>query len=102
MGRRTQDPRNLWIDRTVATILNASDANDMRAGYCTEALNSRGAHWIDPTAKPERALAAQYRHQAEELESAGFVRFAGSLRELAQSYEAEADRVVKRHFSSEY
>ena len=51
------DPDGLWIHRAAAAALNARDAGEMREGFRTELYNKRGAHWVDPTGKPERELA---------------------------------------------
>ncbi|MFJ5385421.1 hypothetical protein [Pectobacterium sp. CHL-2024] len=88
------DPDGLWINREVAAALNARDAERMREGYRTGTYNSRGAHWVDPTGKPERELANQFRAKAEEVENAGFQRFAVTLRVLADGYDHEAERVI--------
>jgi hypothetical protein len=88
------DPDGLWIHRAAAAALNAKDAGDMRDGFRTELYNSRGAHWVDPTGAPETELATKYRAQAEAAEQAGYHRVATMLRELAASYEREADRVA--------
>ena len=66
------DPNGLWIDRSAAEVLNGKDAEDMRSGFSMEAFNSRGIHWVDPTGKPERELAKQWRQKAEEVENAGY------------------------------
>lgn len=93
------DPDGLWINRSAAATLNAKDAGDMRDGFRTELYNSRGAHYVDPTGKPEKDLADKYRMQAEGVENAGYHRLAITLRELAMSYEHEAKKVVSReHF----
>jgi hypothetical protein len=91
------DPQGLWIDQTAADALNGKDAEEMRRGFRTEAFNSRGVHWVDPTGKPERELAEQYRKKADQIENAGYQRFAVTLRELSESYEREAERVVAEH-----
>jgi hypothetical protein len=88
------DPDGLWIHRSAAEVLNAKDAQDIRTGYHTELFNSRGAHWVDPTGKPEKELAAKYREQAEAVETAGYHRLADSLRDLAHSYNHEAERIT--------
>ena len=90
----TPDPEGLWISRVVAAALNDREADDMRAGFSTGTYNSRGVHWVDPTGKPERELAEQFRCKAEEIENAGFQRFAVTLRRLADSYEQEARRII--------
>lgn len=69
----------------------------MRIGFRKAKYNSRGAHWVDPTGKPERALAEQFRGKAEDIENAGFQRFAIILRELADDYEREAGWVISNH-----
>lgn len=91
------DPSGLWIHRTVATALNDRDAEDMRDGFRTGTYNSRGVHWVDPTGKPEKELAENFRQKAEDVENAGFQRFAVTLRELAEGYEREYKRVVSEH-----
>ncbi len=90
------DADGLWIHRSAAAALNARDAGDMRTGFGTELFNSRGVHFVDPTGKPERELAIKYRAQAEAVEGAGYHRLATTLRELATSYEREAERVSTR------
>jgi len=87
------DPDGLWIHHSAAAVLNARDAQDMRDGFWTELFNSRGMHWIDPSGKPERELAAKYRRQAEEVEAAGYHRLGNTLRKLAKDYEREAERI---------
>ncbi len=91
------DPNGLWIHRTVAQALNDRDADEMRRGYSTGTYNARGAHWVDPTGEPEKKLAEQFRRKAEDVENAEFYRFAATLRELAESYEREAQRIIDEH-----
>lgn len=91
------DPDGLWINLTVAEALNASDAEQMRDGFKIGIYNSRGVHTVDPTGRPERELATQYRQKAEEVENAGFYRFARTLRNLAEDYDREAERIIAEH-----
>ena len=91
------DPDGLWIRRAVASALNARGADDMRDGYRTGTYNARGFHWVDPTGKPERELAEQFRSKAEEIENAGFQRFAVTLRGLADGYDRDAERIIAEH-----
>ena len=88
------DPDGLWINQAVAGVLNDRAHDNMRKGFCIGKYNSRGVHSVDPTGKPERDLAEQFRDKAEKIENAGFHRFATSLRDLANRYEWEAERVV--------
>ncbi|MFB3896831.1 MAG: hypothetical protein ACE14V_11085 [bacterium] len=91
------DPLGLWIDRVVADALNAKDAEEMRRGFSTEVTNSRGVHMVDPTGKPERELAEQYRKKAEEIDNSGYQRFAVTLRNIAEEYDQEANRIISEH-----
>jgi len=95
------DPGGLWIHQAVARALNDRDADDMRHGFMTRTYNSRGAHWVDPTGKPEQELAEQFRRKAEDVENAGFHRFAATLRDLAESYDREAERIINEHKNSD-
>jgi len=91
------DPNGLWIDEIVAASLNGRDNESLRRGFTTAIYNSRGVHWVDPTGKPEMALAEQYRRKAEDVENAGFQRLAATLKEVAASYEREAQQVRAEH-----
>lgn len=96
LGHAPSDPDGLWIHRSAAAALNAKDANEMRIGFKSELYNSRGAHFVDPTGKPERELASKYQAQAEAVEVVGYHRLATTLRELAASYEREAEGLSSR------
>ena len=91
------DPEGLWIHRTVASALNAKDAEKMRDSFWIGIVNSRGVHTIDPTGKPERELAEEYKQKAEEVENKGYLHFAVTLRKLADGYEREAEINVAEH-----
>jgi hypothetical protein len=80
------DPDGLWIHRAAAEALNANDAEKMREGFISELFDTRGVHWVDPSGKPERELAAKYKQQAETVENAGYQRLAAALRELSDYY----------------
>jgi len=95
------DTNGLWINRTIASALNARDAEDMRSGFRTGIFNLRGVHWVDPTGKPERELAAQYRQKAEDIENAGYQRLAATLRGLSESYGCDAERVVTENIKDD-
>jgi hypothetical protein len=89
------DPTGLWIDRGAATLLDARDADDLRDGFRSAELNSRGVHFVNPSGSDERALAATYRTRAEALAAEGFHRFAATLRQLEAAYELEAQEVTR-------
>jgi hypothetical protein len=91
------EPQGIWIVNAAANELNDRDADEMRRGFRTEAYNSRGVHTVDPTGANEHTLAEQWRQKAEAVEDLGFARFAASLRELAESYEQEAESVAENY-----
>jgi hypothetical protein len=91
------DPDGLCIHKALAEALNADDAEKMRNGFRIGIFNSRGVHEVDPTGKPEKELAAKYRQQAEEVENAGYYRFAITLKSLSDSYDHEAERIIEEH-----
>lgn len=96
------DPDGLWIHHSIAEVLNAKDASEIRKGFEIELFNSRGAHAVDPQGGPERELAKSYRKQAEEVELRGYARLAATLKEIAASYDREAEHnVVTAHIESE-
>ena len=95
------DPDGLWINHAAAEVLNAKDAGKMRHGFSLAIFNSRGAHFVDPTGKPEIELAGKYEKQAEDIENAGYQRFAYTLRELAESYTRESRRIIEEHKQEE-
>jgi len=91
------DPGGLWINKVIAEFLNKKEFEHMRIGYRLGILNSRGVHWIDPTGTPEKELAKKYRQREDDIELIGYYRFASTLRELADSYDREAERIVEEH-----
>jgi hypothetical protein len=88
------DPSGLWIHHSVAEALNRKDLDGLRNGYRVGLFNSRGVHSVDPTGKPEKQLAKKYRQCAEDVEEHGFQRFAVTLRQLAESYDQDALRII--------
>ena len=69
----------------------------MRRGFIRGKYNPRGVHLRIPTGKPERELAEHFRSKAEEIENAGFQRFAIALRDLAEIYDQEARQIIDEH-----
>ncbi len=91
------DLDGLWIHHSVADVLNEKCAEIMREGYNTGIFNSRGAHFIDPTGKPEMKLAEEYKQKAEQIENSGYQRFAATLRKISERYSHEAEQVIAAH-----
>ena len=63
--------------------------------------NQRGVHSFSHGAQ-ERILAQGYREKAEALDIAGFTRFATTMRELADQYDADAERDERRDPFEDY
>jgi len=89
-----EGPDGLWIHPVIAEAMNSRERSSLRDGYRTGIHNSRGAHIVDPEAKPEIVLAAKYRQRAEDVENAGYQRLATTLRDVANSYERDAERII--------
>lgn len=93
----SDDKSGFWINASVADALNDKNAQKIRDGFCLAIYNSRGAHWVDPTGKPEKELAVKYKKQAEEAELAGYQRLAVSLQSIANSYEKEVISIQEKN-----
>ncbi len=93
------DANGFWMNEEVAEVLNGRDAEELRRGFCTGLVNERGVFWVDPTGAPEKEYAAKYHKQAEESEDRRYHRLASSMRDLADRYTRDADRVIAEHGS---
>ena len=89
------DPNGLWIHREVASALNKKDASAMRLGFTIELFNQRGAYIIS-NGKEEQALAQRNREKADAIEQKGYSRLATEMRSLAERYERDAERDLRR------
>jgi hypothetical protein len=95
------DPDGLWINRFVLDVLDDRYSERLREGFVSEVFNSRGAHWVDPTGKPERDLAEEWSQKANVVEMVGYTRFAAELKRLADSYNRDAERIIRAHESED-
>lgn len=87
------DPNGLWIHESAAKVLNDKDAKKMREGYRIELFNSRGV--FSPSGgKEEQILAEMYYKKADDVEAYGYHRLADTLRQIASSYESDAQRAA--------
>ena len=91
------DPGGLWIHKEVAVALNYRGADEIRNGFSAGALNTRGVHTIDPSGKQEKELAEQFIRKADDVENAGFSRFAVTLKELGEFYKREEKRIIDEY-----
>ena len=96
-----KDPNGLWIHRAVADVLNQRDTEKMRRNFMIALMNQRGVYSFSHGSQ-ERELAQGYREKAEALDIAGFTRFATTMRELADQYDADAERDERRDPFEDY
>ena len=96
-----QDPNGLWIHKAVAAVLDEGATGRMRFNFMLALKNQRGVHSFSHGAQ-ERILAQGYREKAEALDIAGFTRFATTMRELADQYDADAERDERRDPFEDY
>lgn len=96
-----RDPQGLWINQSVAEVLDAKDARPMRIGFGHGIFESRTGRFpvVGHLGKLERKLAKQWRQKADEVDNMGYARFAAELRKVAaelrrvaDSYDHDADR----------
>ena len=92
------DPSGLWIHHAAAEVLdkNDEDAEHLRSGFYSAAINSQGAHRVDPSGKGEQELAEKYRQQAKDLDMHGLPRLAATMQAIAERYDLEAKEVMLR------
>ena len=91
-----EDKSGLWINKTVARILDRNNSAPMRSGYSRGVYNSRGIYTVDETGRSEASLRDKWQDRADKVESLGFLNLAVSLRELANTYKRERNRIVRR------
>ncbi len=94
------DPKGLWIHHAVAKELNGRENGDMRESFRIGTYNLRGICLVISTAEPERKLAEKFKNKAEDLENARFHRFAKTLKDLADGYDKEAERIINDYKDS--
>lgn len=90
------DVDGFWIDRSVATILNEKDANEIRKGYLINAFNSVGVVNLDKEGTAWIELGEKWKERADETQIK-YHRFASELRNLANEFFSQAD-YQKKHY----
>ena len=86
------DKSGLWINKTVAGILNRIENIRMREGFHTEAVNSRGVYSVDFTGESELGIANSWKTKAEALSENGFYELAATVMDLYNMYIDESER----------
>ena len=80
-----------WVPDGVADVLDAKEYKDVRGGLVLGILARRGVFTVTG-GREEAKLAQVFDERAEELESRGYVRLAGAVREVADNYRAQSER----------
>lgn len=82
-------PDGFFLPKAVAEFLESNEL--ARHGYDMESINSRGAHWVDPTGKPEDDIADSYEDKARQAEARGYANLAILMRDISTTYRREAE-----------
>lgn len=86
-----------FIDKKVAEIIQGYLDGNIGSGYSTEAYNSRGIHFIDPSGKAEFNLENDYIKKAEGVDSNGYFKLGEILRKIAKSYHSKGLHNIEEH-----
>lgn len=86
------DSSGLWINKTVASVLNKIENLRMRDGFNTEAVNSRGVYSVDFTGRAELEIANSWKIKAEALKENGYYEFSATVMDLYNMYINESER----------
>lgn len=86
------DNSGLWINKTVAEILNKCENFRMRDGFHNEAVNSRGVYSIDYTGESELKIANNWKSRADSLKKCGFYELSATVMDLYSMYINESER----------
>ena len=86
------------LEPVIMEALNDPAQSQLRNGYRLGSYNQRGAHYVDPEGKEEKALAETFQHRASAVEALGYTRFSEELERVAEHYLAEAQGNA-RHYA---
>lgn len=91
------DADGFFIDREVARYLQSDVDGAMLSGYHSEAINSRGVHFVDYTGETEFKIEESYIVKAKAADENGMFRLAETIRNIAASYHEEGLRNKELH-----
>lgn len=86
------DEDGFFIDREVAKYLQSDVDGAMLSGYHSEAINSRGVHYVDYTGEAEFKIEESYIVKAKAADENGMFRLAETIRNIAAFYHEEGLR----------
>ncbi len=91
------DVDGFFINKTVVKYLQQDKEGHALSGYYSESINSRGAHFVDSTGNTEFSIEKEYRNKAQAAEACGMIRFASTLRSIADTYHEEGEENIREH-----
>lgn len=95
--RETDDP---WIPDVIAEILDERALRGCRKGFMSGLLAARGV-FVMSGGRQERDLERRFRERAQRLDSQGYARLAGTIREVADYYRVEGERFAAEEANRE-
>lgn len=87
----SEDKSGFWINKAVANILNENQK--VRDGYKIQAFNSVGVVNYDKEGSDFMKKYNEYKEKAEKAELNGYYNFATALREVAENFKFDAERM---------
>lgn len=87
------DSSGLWINKTIASVLNRIENFRMREGFHTEAVNSRGVYSVDFTGRSDLEIANGWKIKAEALKENGYYELSETVMDLYNMYINESEKV---------
>lgn len=89
-----KDQTGLFIHKSVARALDQTDNEKMRQGYRLGIMNSLGVQTVDPRGSANHNRSKVWSQRVDEIEKAGFINLAATLRDLSKSFETDSRRDV--------
>lgn len=86
------DSSGLWINKTIASVLNRIENFRMREGFHTEAVNSRGVYSVDFIGRSDLEIANGWKIKAEALKENGYYELSETVMDLYNMYINESKR----------
>jgi hypothetical protein len=83
------DKDGFFINKDIARYLQNDKEGNIGIGYYLEAINSREAHFIDPTGQEEFDIEEKYQAKARTADEEGMFRFAETVRGIANHFHEE-------------
>ena len=90
------DSSGLWIQESIAKLIDERDNKEMREGFKNEIYNSRGVHTV--SSEESKKLGNYWKKRAEEVGKLGFIRFETTLKSIANDYFHESELIAENKY----